>query len=231
MLFKSKETRKLEAKKISDSHVQHEVQFDAAIEAAGKITDPAERILRLDEIKGDINNQINSENSAIAKEAKSKGKKAGFVTRGSATAAGITAAALLTGPLGWVGVGIVWGGMAAGRVIESKRKESVTKNLVTESNKHTSNMIGQSKRIDELTDTVLENNVKEISQSPLFDQVRALPGVAQKFSDAAVKRIRDEEAAPPAAEAAAEPPVKVKKPAAKKKPKQPEFDLIKKIIK
>ena len=195
MIFKKnrKESRKKER---NDAWDQQENNFDTAIKEAGKITDPAEKVLTLREIARRVSIQILSESDAISKDVRKKEKKMSLAV-GGPTVAAIVGSCILTGPVGWACLSVGTAGFVFGKEISDKRGQSVRKKLEKEANDHIKCMKGQLDLVAEMTDTTIENNVKEISKSPLYENIVAFSDLASKFAAAAAKRIANEEEVPP----------------------------------
>jgi len=194
MFNKRKQKR---AQELSESRIEIEKQFHATIYKAGLMEDPAEKIIMLQAISDNISDKIQSESSAISKKA---GRAAaGSLLGGGVIGVGGYATGLgmminpVTAPVGAciLGAGLVTimvggiGGTIHGRSVRNKFELSVAD--------HKENLGRLQKLINVMTDITIEHNVKEISKSPLYAKVRALPGIAEKFADAAAKRLAAEE--------------------------------------
>ena len=220
-----KKRKEAKSKELNDNRVQSETQISAAIDKAEQIADPAEKLLRLDKIRNDIDSELVCEAGVTVKKSDRAGAKALMGGMGATSAAVAGVVLLVTGPAVVVGIPVMLGGYIGSIFLFDKRKESAAGKLAAEANDHVQKMIALRAQVSDMTDAVIENNVKEISQSPLYGDVRALPGIAEKFADAAAKRIATEEVPP--VEAA--PVVEIKKPKSTKR-KKPNYDKIKKVI-
>jgi hypothetical protein len=148
-------------------------QFEADIAQAVQIEDPAEQILKLDEIKQNI----------LETEAELSGAKWGeeHAIADSALSAGLKA--------GWMFLPVAPAAQAI-------REESVRKKRKAEVKDHMQKMGGQEAQMHDLRrtingtiDTIAENNVTKICLSPLQEQVLGVLGISGSFTRAAVKEI------------------------------------------
>jgi len=169
------ETRKSNRAEREDKFDATIAQFEADIEEAEKIENPADKILKLDEIRrkiliveGIISDAVTGEAKDIASEAKRAANKAFWILSPT-----------LIGAI----------------IAEDKRLESVTKKLEAEAKDHLQKigeqqdrMVGQRKFIGKLINTAAENSV-EISQSPSCEQVLKVYGVTPIFAKASAKQI------------------------------------------
>jgi len=216
---KRKEAKEKTVQEFNDRHLELEKKFADMLEKAGTITDPAEKVLVIRKVEKAISAQITAENNVIDHKAANTDDKIFFTGTGTSLAAG-AAVAVFGGPIGWVLALPVWvGGSLAGAAVASKRAKATEKKLKEASGSHLERLQELDKRAYAMADAVVEKNVETISQSPLYGKVLALPGISQKFSDAAAKHISTvKEAAPEAA-----PPVK--KAPQKRPPKKPPSDF------
>lgn len=203
MLFKKrKEKKETQIREREQAHTQLEQGFEDAIQKANQITDPAEKVLALREVKSQISSHLQKIKLAETKAVYSEGNKTIAASLASGAGAG-AATGVFGGPIGLavcVPAGMVVA--VAGLVASNKHEKSVRKKLEALSASHKDRLREQANRAYGMADTVIENNVEEISQSPLFQQVKALPGCTEKFANAAAKHI----APPKAPEADALPP-------------------------
>jgi hypothetical protein len=197
------------AKEFNDTHAREEKQFESAIQKADQMTDPAEKVLALRDIAKQVRAQIRREDNAIDKKMDGKLDKSGLASLGSGAAAG-AAVGIFGGPIG-PPVGAVVGAAVAitGVIIGATHAGNAAKKLKALSASHKKHLEGQINRAYALADETVENNVEAISQSPLFEQVKDLPGMAPKFAKLAGKHILDAKAAAEAG--AAEKPSLLKK--------------------
>jgi hypothetical protein len=201
-----KKRKEAEKKARSDSRAAVEARIAADIDKAGFITDPAAKILKLSDIRGDISVALRAEWEAARKHGE---KSETNVLGGSLGLAGaslalipVTAGAslLATGPI-----------LLAGSFAADPRKAAMRKKFEAEAAGHQSNLNKLYNRASDLIDGTIEEHVKEISKSALYEDVRMVPGVAKKFADVAARQfVLDEQAAaekekaPKAPEASAE---------------------------
>jgi len=215
MAFKKrKEAKELRARELSDSRVQTEKKFDASIQEAAEITDPAKKILALREISEGISAQIQSEKSAITKKAQNTQVNTELTGMGSSLAVGagvIVGVGLLAPPLAIVGIPVMMAGVITGKIVSFKRADAAEKKLLEVSGNHIKNMEGQIDLVSAMSDVVIDSNVKELSKSPLFDKVLALPGISDRFAVAAAKEFAQVDTAPAAI---------VNKPEPRRKPRE-----------
>ncbi len=84
MFFKNrKEAKELRIKEREDIRLQVVQQFEAAIQKADQMKDPAAKILTLSRISDDIIAQVERENKAITRQAKDSEKKVGYAIAGA----------------------------------------------------------------------------------------------------------------------------------------------------
>ncbi len=104
--------------------------------------------------------------------------------------------------------------------------------------RHIIKLTDQHVQTERMITAVIENNLKEIAQSPSYPKVSRLKGIAEKFADAAAKYIAAEAEAPAVEETAPEAiisaeavvPPESQKPISRPKPPQ-SYDKIVKAIK
>jgi hypothetical protein len=196
---KRKQAKQARENEVQNNRFQVEKQFDVVIQKAAEGTDPAEKVIALSKISSDITNQIWRENHVITRKVRDVDEKASVATAWGALAvygtvgglvlsAAIPPVAIVALPASLVGIGV-------SKIISSKHAASVGKNLKEASKEHIKNMEDLKALVAVMTDVAIENNAKEISQSPLNVQIRALPGIADKFAEAMVKHIAETSAA------------------------------------
>lgn len=208
-MFSKRENKAVvEMRELRARHTQREQHFDAALKEAHQIADPAEKIIALKKVREDISSHIKNEGQAIAEEAQGKQNKTLLAGTGTAMAAA-TAVAIVTGPIGWIGLPVLAGGAAGAAAIASKRKKSALKDMERTSAGHLERMGGKVTSITASIHAVVKNNVKEISKSPLYEEIKALPGVTEKFAEAAKQYIVETKTAAEAEKTAAPPVDKV----------------------
>ena len=228
MLFKGKKAAKEQER--NDAWTQQEKQFDAEIKKVDQIEDPAKRLIKLKIIQNQISIEIFNEQIAISNTVFKKEKRSFAVGAGAGWVGGMAALSLLTGPLALVAIPVIAGGVVGGTVVADKRGKSAQKKLETASAKHVEYLGGQVDRISEIMDTVIENNMKEISQSPRYADALSVPSIAQKFAAVAAKRLAAEDEKPvvdPAQGIKEAPPV-VEAPKTTAPKQKPDYNKIKK---
>jgi len=214
---KRKEAKQARIDEIRESRATVEKNFGTAIEATGQMTDPAEKILELRKVELQIASQIGNEYRAIYKSASGQEKKTLLASFGS-VAAGTTAIALFAGPAAIVALPVAYAGVLGSIIVSNKRGNSARKKSIEAAQAHIDNLDGLTDLISTMTDVVVENHVKDISKSPLYGKVRDLPGLPERFADAAAKHFAvDEQPAPveaaPVVKQAPKTPAKKKPPA------------------
>ena len=214
MAFKKRKAAK-EAKAEAENnvHLQEEQKFDAAINAADKIKDPAEKIIELRKIAVGLSGLINAEKKNIKNKAGTREGVLSLAGNGAAIGAGVTVGAVLGGPVAWVAIPIALMGMSVADTIAENRGRKVKRKLESRSAEHTGKLLYQFEIVEKMTDETIDGNVREIVRSPLYQETLLLPGIAMKFSAAAVKHVANENAAVP------------------DKSAKPQPDLSKKIVK
>ena len=191
MFFKKRKQK--QAQERSGRRAEMEKAFHAAIHKAGLMEDPAEKIIRLQEIDRLITNYLRQETREVANKAVNADLKA-FGSGTAASLGTVYSALLFTGPLGWTVLGAgtaLFGGTMVGSRMYSK---SVEKKMTQEAADHVQKMKLLQAVIDVVTDVTIENNLKEISKSPLSEKVHALPRLTKKFAAAAAKHFAADEA-------------------------------------
>lgn len=199
--------RQKKAQERNDLRADIERQFSNDIRRAERVGDPAERIIELHNISARIIDHLSASQAEMEKKSYKSYLKTGLGGGMSSIVGGTAAACALTGPIGLVVFGA---GAAAGLsapFIGLLRERSVRRKHEQETASHRDKMEDMLILIDDTANTIIEDNLKEISKSPLYGDVRALPGLTEKFADAAAKHLSADEA--PAVEKAATPaPVK-----------------------
>lgn len=204
---KRKEAKAARTKQATDAHASEERQFDAAIEAAGQMTDPAEKALALKSIETQISRRLMIENSAIAAEAANKQGTVVVATIASVPVVlgGMAALILLAGPIGLVGIPVGLSSVFGGSYLAYRRGNTVRKQLEKAAGSHMECLKNQAARASAMADATVEENVEAITNSPLHKKILATPGLAEKFIKAAAKakdmdasQTPDTDAAPPA---------------------------------
>jgi len=189
MLFnKRKQAKQQRIQALDDSRLQARQRIDRAIEEAGRIKDPAEKLLKLDRLGREIGMQMNREYEVINKKAGKAGAKVGLggVGVSIAAAAGATVATVATGGIGML---VIIPFLAGSVIASDKRENVVTEKLKEKMAGHLEIQKQQLARISEMMDAVIDSNAKEIITSPLYGDVLALPGLTKKFAYAAAKHI------------------------------------------
>jgi hypothetical protein len=197
---KIKEAKQEEARAGDNARYEVEQQFDAAIQKASELEDPAAKILALRIIENEIYAQIKREDTEIDKKAEKAQKIPGKLSA-PLWYGGIGALLFVSGPPGWIAGGAAAAASAGSTYIGYRRKKSVTKKLELAAADHTANMEGQIDLVSTMINVTVKYNVEKISKSPLKDKVLALPGIANKFAEAAAPHVPKPEA-PEAAKAA-----------------------------
>ena len=224
MFFKKR--RQKQAREHSDRRVEKEKAFHAAIVKAGLMEDPAEKIIRLQELDRLITNYLGQEAHRIADKAYTANRKA-FGSGASASVYTVMGGMFFTGPLGWTVMGagaVLFGGTLVG---STRYSESVKNKLTQEASGHVAQMKLLRNVIDVMTDVTIENNPKEIAKSPLREEVYALPSLTKKFAVVAAKHFAAEET--PAVEKVAT-PAETKDVAAAPKGQTSDFRYVKGVL-
>jgi len=188
--------------------------FERRIETALERPDPAVRILRLQEVRGDIQTALMHQRRDIGEAGRKVVNKGLGGTAAASTVATIAGATLtLTGVGGVVGLPIMMsaipamlGGMTAATVASGKAERRLGDEL--EPQKTALNEMLA--RVSALMEQNVAENVRVISASPLRDEVLAIGSLEGVFARAAARQMMSEEK--PAQ------PVAEKKSAPKRKP-------------
>lgn len=190
---KRKKARELEAQLIAQDQAKVEQKFNAAIEEAREVKDPAQRIIALKKIEADISNKIRSIEADISNKSFKKGKKVLGMGAGSTAlvTGGVIAGAVIAAPPLFLAVGPVLASGLIGSLFGAKKREDkALRKLGEPVAEYIDNLYFQISRINALTNTTITRNVEKISTSPLYGDVLALPGVSKQFSDVAAKHIK-----------------------------------------
>lgn len=199
----NKRKKEREQQKIMDIRALQNKRIESAIEDAGKIDDPAQRLLRLEEIRQIAIDEIRREKTMIEEKADLSTRRGIMGGSGLAGVGGAVAATVTTGGIGaFVAVPLLIGGLIVG----IKHGDNVEAKAWAEAKDYLEAMQSQHQRITDLMAKVVQGNVEKISKSPSYEQVLALPGLVASFAEAAQKHIVTSEKAAKADE--------VKKPAA-----------------
>jgi len=211
MFFKKRRVAKEKAR--NEARIRFETQLEASLAGTDEIQNPAERLLKLEEIRQSANNQLNRENVSVSNKSDAIGIPVVFGGFLGGGAVGFGAVALLalaiapvSGPLLAVAVTgsllLLAGGIVGGLVLSSKSAKSIENKLYAKVSGHLQKIKRLSTHTSETMDTVLKENIKEISVSPLSEKVRAIPGIADKFTAAAANQFVADKAAAEAAKKA-----------------------------
>lgn len=218
-----KRKKEHKAQELIDSRIQVQKKFDEAIQSAAGIEDPAKKILALKKVGQQIVDQIGSEDEATSMTAAKAEVKARMFGLLPGIAGGLTVATLFTGPVGWTGIGVIWGGYALSSVFASKHGKAVEKKLQANAKDYIRSLNDQADLVGAIIGATIENNVQEISKSPLYPEVIDIPGLPEVFAAAAAKHIIKEKEI--AAKAAAD--AEKKEPAEPRKKQPPKYDELK----
>jgi hypothetical protein len=187
-----KRKKEREAQELVDNRIEAQKKFDESIQSASAIKDPAERILALRNVGQQIVDQIDSEDIAINKTVAKTEKKARAFGVFPAAAGGFAVASLVAGPLGWAGVGIVYAGIALGEIFASKSGKAVKKKLQENAKDYIQNLNEKADLVGVIISRTVEDNVQQISKSPLYPEVIDIPGLPEVFASVAAKHITEE---------------------------------------
>jgi len=230
MFGKKKKARELAAQELAAERVKTQQLFDENIQKASQIQDPAAKIIALDKIATNIRAEIWSEERAITTEADRKAKKIDSIGSTVTTAGGFAALTFIAGPVAWVGVPIIMAGGIGSGMLAKKRAKSLKEKFAAVSKDYLQNLRDLSTLVSEIKKVTVEENVQEISKSPLYRKVLEVPGITELYAAAAAKHIavnKDEAAAKdgPAADQKATTPAEEKKPVPPPRKRQkPNYD-------
>jgi len=185
MLFKKrKEAKEKTVRELNDRHLGLEKRFSDRLEKAGQIADPAEKLVELKRISANISDQVENENKAASRQTD---KKANTVLLAGLATAVIASTFVASIPvLGAVlAIPVFIAGFATSGTMAIMLKSFLTKKQKAASVSHFRRLEDIRACASKMTDEVITNNVKAISQSPLYGQVLAFPDIADQFRTAA----------------------------------------------
>jgi len=198
MFNKRKQKKAQRAQDLSESHIRIEKQLHVAILKAGLMEEPAEKVIMLQAISRDISQYLRDRCEALPEETFKTERDVYAGTAITSMAGGmlvpIVGATVGLAPV--IGLPLMLGGFVGGlgiSAIASRREKSVTRKVEKSIAGHSENMKRLQKLANVMTDITIEHNVKEISKSPLCGKVLALPGITEKFANAAGKYLAVEE--------------------------------------
>jgi hypothetical protein len=193
---KREKARELADQQIAAQRVKLQRTYDEYIQTACQIKDPAEKILALKKIEDSLKSQIYSEQRDISNKAERQSKKIDTIGSLISTGGGVAALSLLGGPVAWVGIPIIFAGGAGAEYLAGKREKALAKKFTAAANDYLKNLKEMSGLVSEITKVTVENNVQEISHSPLYKKMLELPGLTDLYAAAAAKHIEtDKESA------------------------------------
>jgi hypothetical protein len=187
---KRKEAKK---QKRDDARARTAAQLAQELAKANYITDPAARILELQEVREGTPSETIRHKREIDKPARDSGGGMVLGATGAGAAAGIPFIVPTAGMSIFLGAiaGTIVGGLGG-----DKRQRNVIKKFEKEAAAHFAALAMLREQTVQSMDSTIEADLKEISKSPLYEDVLLVPGMADAFSRAAAKRfVADEQAA------------------------------------
>jgi hypothetical protein len=178
----NKRKKEREQQQIKDLRRLKEERITTGLSDAAQIKDPAERILHLQELKEIAAAEIRREQDAIKDKANSLGGRDILGGTGLAAAGGAIVATVTTAGVGAL-VAIPL--FVAGFGVAGKRADTIEKRALAEAQDYMQKMTVHEDCISALMKKAVESNVAEIANSPLKEQVLAVPGLAAPFANAA----------------------------------------------
>lgn len=168
-----------------------EAKFGDAIRKADDIKDPAEKVLALRKIVDDVTAQIEREGGVIDRTSIRESNKVTLSGMGGTAVVATATTFLVATPIGWVGLPVFVGGLAVTGIVSKLRKNSVQKDLEEASKEHIQRMAKQINAVSSKIDAVVNDNVEEISKSPLYGKIHAIPDLATRFAGVAAKKLAE----------------------------------------
>jgi hypothetical protein len=164
--------------------------IDVALEEADLIEDPAEKILKLEDIKWDIDSRIAEEQGKVSKVAKRK-RNAAELGSVALPAAGVVAVSVVTaGTAPIVAAGAYIAAMPARRFISKKFGREAHKRVKEEVRDSLDSLESRKNSITETEYKILDSNLAELSRSPLLPRVfDEAPDLQDRFAKAAARQL------------------------------------------
>ena len=183
--------RKAAKQKLANDRLSEETRIKSLIAEAAEMTDPAEKLLKLEEIRNDAYAILNAENSKISKKATKAGDK--VILSGGGTSIGLIVGAVPVSLLALpVGLGMLGAGAPAllgTLVATATREEAVTKKLKKEADGHLQAIEALAQSVDKTKNELIENRKDDIIHSPFFEQVLETPSLSKLFIKAAAQKL------------------------------------------
>jgi len=170
---------------------EQDSKFDASIRTAEEIKDPAAKVLAFRKVIDDIATQIEREGGVIDRTALRESNKTALGGMSSTAIAATATTFLVAGPIAWVGFPVFIGGLAATGLASKFRKNSVQKDLEAASKEHIERMAKRINLVSGKIDNVMNDNVMEISKSPLYPKIQAVPDLATQFAAVAARKLAE----------------------------------------
>jgi hypothetical protein len=198
----------------TEARIRFETQLQTALAGVDKIEKPADKLLKLEEIRQSAENKLNRENASLSEKSDYLGLAGvggGFLGGSAAGCCAIALLALATTPATGILLGVFAvsslllyaGGAVGGGALGNKLVKTLINKLTARTNRDLQKIKSLSVQASKTMDTVLEKNINEILEPQSFEKIQTIPGIADKYTAAAKQAAaeaarNDEEAdAPP----------------------------------
>jgi hypothetical protein len=191
--------RKKEAEKQQrlETRLTNEQRIETAIAEAEKISEPGEKLMKVEEILGDIRGVINSEEQLIRRKGYAAGEHA--LAGGALSAVGMMVGGLATviiaPPAAPVGLGMALTALPtliAGLPATSLREKAVKKKFNAEAKDHQQTMMDFKQLAADMRKELvayITDHKSEMLSSPFYEQVSKLPDLAKEFEGVAAQEL------------------------------------------
>jgi len=187
----SKKRKEAQKKYRANNRLAEETRIATAITHTGEISEPGEKVMKLQEILEDINNIIHIEKveiNVMAGNAEANVMASGVIS-GAALVVGAIPAVLVAPPVGLgmfiAGVPAMFGGIPFGL----KRGKTAKKKFAAEAQDHLQKMEDLKQSVISMRNAVAKNHKEEIVHSRFYEQVSNLPDLAKEFEGVAAQQI------------------------------------------
>jgi hypothetical protein len=192
----SRKRKHAEKQQRLDNRLAEEKRLKALVADAEKIEDPAEKIVKLEDILKDVTGVINKEEKQIRYQGSEAGANTIMGGGGSAVAMllGGFATVIIAPPAAPVGLGMMASSISA--VIASipvalRREKAVKKNLAAEAEDHLQTMKDLQQSVTGAKDTLItyiKAHKDEIVHSQFYEQASKLPDLSEAFEGVAAQQ-------------------------------------------
>jgi len=195
----SRKRKQAELQQRLDNRLAEEQRIAAAIAEAEKIAEPGEKLMKLEELMGDINDVVNKEKSTITYKGVSARENVALGGVGSCFAifAGGVAAATIAPPVGAGMMLAALSTLAASIPVSDKRENIVKKKFEAEAKDHFHKIEDLKQAVLDLKETTIafiKDHKLESLESPYYSQFSKLPELSEEFDGAAMVEAYKKEA-------------------------------------